>query len=144
MPGYWQDPERTAEVLRSGWHHTGDAGSVDEEGFPYVRDRYKDMIISGGENVYPAEVESAMLEFADVRRWRSSGSPTRPGVRSAWPSSYRRRAPTPDGEELRTRLAAFKVPAYVELTDQLLKTATGKIRKPDLRDRFVTTEENPA
>jgi fatty-acyl-CoA synthase len=148
MAGYWQDPEQTAEVLRSGWYHTGDAGSVDDEGFRYVRDRYKDMIISGGENVYPAEVESAMLEFADVQEVAVIGVPDptwgEVGLAVVVPSP----GTTPDGEELRTRLrtrlAAFKVPAYVELTDQLPKTATGKIRKPDLRDRYVTTEENPA
>ena len=55
--------EETAEVLDDGWYRSGDAGSVDDEGFLYVRDRYKDMIISGGENIYPAEVESALLEL---------------------------------------------------------------------------------
>src|SRR3954470_15242896 len=66
MAGYWDDPQRTAKVLRDGWYHTGDAGSMDDEGFLYIRDRYKDMIISGGENVYPAEVESVMLELPEV------------------------------------------------------------------------------
>jgi fatty-acyl-CoA synthase len=89
-----------------------------------------------------------MLEFADVQEVAVIGVPDptwgEVGLAVVVPSP----GATPDGEELRTRLrtrlAAFKVPAYVELTDQLPKTATGKIRKPDLRDRYVTTEENPA
>ena len=86
----------------------------------------------------------AILEFADVQEVAVIGVPDptwgEVGLAVVVPSP----GATPDGEELRIRLAAFKVPAYVELTDQLPKTATGKIRKPDLRDRYVTTEENPA
>jgi fatty-acyl-CoA synthase len=141
MAGYWNDPQRTAEVLdEDGWYRTGDAGSLDDEGFLYIRDRYQDMIISGGENVYPAEVESALLELPGVEeaavigvpdeRWGETGlailvvAPEHPrdadAVRAA----------------LRERLAGFKIPARVEFATELPKTATGKIRKPDLRDRF--------
>ena len=148
MAGYWHDPDRTAEVLRDGWYHTGDAGSVDDEGFLYVRDRYRDMIISGGENVYPAEVESALLELDDVQEVAVIGVPDptwgEVGLAVVVPSP----GTAPDPEDLRarlrTRLAGFKVPAHVELTDELPKTATGKIRKPDLRARYAPTEENPA
>ena len=149
MAGYWNDPEATAAAIVDGWYHSGDAGSTDEDGYLYIRDRYKDMIISGGENVYPAEIESALLEFDDVQEVAVIGVPdptwgevglavvvTVAGQRSSTPRSCARR--------LRTRLAGFKVPKYVELSDELPKTATGKIRKPDLRDRYVTTEETPA
>ena len=68
MAGYWNAPEETAAAIVDGWYHSGDAGSTDEDGYLYIRDRYKDMIISGGENVYPAEVESALLELARGRR----------------------------------------------------------------------------
>jgi fatty-acyl-CoA synthase len=147
MTGYWDEPEQTAAVLQDGWYRSGDAGALDAEGFLYVRDRYKDMIISGGENVYPAEVESALLEFDEVEEVAVIGVPDptwgEVGLAVVVPSP----GTTPDAEELRTRLrarlAGFKVPKYVELTDQLPKTATGKIRKPDLRVRYVTTEENP-
>jgi fatty-acyl-CoA synthase len=148
MTGYWREPEQTAAVLQDGWYRSGDAGSLDAEGFLYVRDRYKDMIISGGENVYPAEVESALLEFAEVAEVAVIGVPDptwgEVGLAVVVPSP----GTLLDAEELRTRLrtrlAGFKVPKYVELTDQLPKTATGKIRKPDLRARYVPTEENPA
>jgi fatty-acyl-CoA synthase len=148
MAGYWDEPEQTAAVLQDGWYRSGDAGSVDDEGFLYVRDRYKDMIISGGENVYPAEVESALLELDDVQEAAVIGVPDptwgEVGLAVVVPTPGTK----PDVDELRTRLrarlAAFKVPKYVELADELPKTATGKVRKPDLRDRYATTEETPA
>jgi fatty-acyl-CoA synthase len=148
MAGYWNEPERTAEVLVDGWYRTGDAGSVDGEGFLYVRDRYKDMIISGGENVYPAEVESALLELPEVLEAAVIGVPDptwgEVGLAVVVPSPG---APV-DADALRatlrTRLAAFKVPRHVEFVDDLPKTATGKVRKPDLRSQFVPTEEKPA
>jgi fatty-acyl-CoA synthase len=144
MAGYWKDPERTAEVLVDGWYHTGDAGSLDAEGFLFIRDRYKDMIISGGENVYPAEVESALLELPGIdeaavigvpdERWGEAGlafvvlSPGEP----ADPEALR--------AALRERLAAFKVPRHVRFVAALPKTATGKIRKQDLRHRYATED----
>jgi fatty-acyl-CoA synthase len=148
MAGYWDEPEQTAAVLRDGWYHSGDAGSVDDEGFLHVRDRYRDMIISGGENVYPAEVESALLELPAVQEVAVIGVPDpqwgEVGLAVVVPAP----GTTVDSEalrtELRTRLAAFKVPKYVELTDELPKTATGKVRKPDLRTRYVPTEEPSA
>jgi fatty-acyl-CoA synthase len=146
MSGYWDEPERTAEVLRDGWYHSGDAGELDDEGFLYIRDRYKDMIISGGENVYPAEVESALLELEGVEEAAVIGVPDEQwgeaglAVVVATPG-----APT-DGEAvraaLRERLAGFKVPREVRFVPELPKTATGKIRKPDLRALYAPLEEN--
>src|SRR5699024_5396314 len=66
MAGYWGHPDETATVLHDGWFHSGDAATVDDEGYLYIQDRYTDMIISGGENVYPAEVESALLELDGI------------------------------------------------------------------------------
>ena len=77
MAGYWNAPEATAAAIVDGWYHSGDAGSTDEDGYLYIRDRYKDMIISGGENVYPAEIESALLELPDVARGRRHRHPRR-------------------------------------------------------------------
>jgi fatty-acyl-CoA synthase len=140
MAGYWDAPEQTAAVLRDGWYSTGDAGSLDDEGFLYIRDRYKDMIISGGENVYPAEVESALLELPGVDEAAVIGVPDdtwgEVGLALVVPAPG---APA-DAEAvraaLRERLAGFKVPRHVRFVDELPKTATGKIRKPDLRARY--------
>jgi fatty-acyl-CoA synthase len=147
MAGYWNDPEQTAAVLREGWYHTGDAGSLDDEGFLFIRDRYKDMIISGGENIYPAEVESALLELPGVVEAAVIGFPD-----EKWGEIGLAVVVAADGapedadalrRALRERLAGFKVPQLVEFVDELPKTATGKIRKPDLRARY-TSEESPA
>jgi fatty-acyl-CoA synthase len=148
MSGYWAEPERTAEILVDGWYHTGDAGSLDDEGFLYIRDRYKDMIISGGENVYPAEVESALLELPEIAEAAVIGVPD-----PQWGEVGLAVLVAADGADLdpdelrlrlRSRLAAFKVPTYVEFADELPKTATGKVRKSDLRHHYVPTEETPA
>jgi fatty-acyl-CoA synthase len=144
MAGYWQEPGRTAEVLADGWYHTGDAGSVDAEGFLYLRDRYRDMIISGGENVYPAEVESALLELPGIDEAAVIGVPDEKwgevGLALLVASSGT--GPDPDAVRtaLRQRLAGFKVPRRIRFVDQLPKTATGKIRKSDLRTRYVTED----
>ncbi len=140
MAGYWEAPQATAEVIRDGWYHSGDAGSVDEDGYLYIRDRYKDMIISGGENVYPAEVESAMLELPEVSEVAVIGVPDphwgEVGLAVVVPTP----GAVPDPDALRTalreKLAGFKVPKEVRYVTELPKTATGKIRKPDLRSTY--------
>jgi fatty-acyl-CoA synthase len=148
MAGYWDEPERTAEVLVDGWYHTGDAGSLDDEGFLHIRDRYKDMIISGGENVYPAEVESALLELDGVDEAAVIGVPDEKwgevGLALLVPSPGAALDPDAVRAALRERLAGFKVPQQVRVVDELPKTATGKIRKPDLRARFLHPEETSA
>jgi fatty-acyl-CoA synthase len=145
MAGYWQEPERTAEVLVDGWYHTGDAGSLDAEGFLYIRDRYKDMIISGGENVYPAEVESALLELPGVLEAAVIGVPD-----EQWGEvGLAILVTSPDGPRdasvitaaLRESLAAFKVPKHFRFVAALPKTATGKVRKSDLRAQFTPPAE---
>ncbi|WP_336405002.1 acyl-CoA synthetase [Klenkia sesuvii] len=150
MAGYWEAPEATAEVVRDGWYHSGDAGSVDEDGYLYIRDRYKDMIISGGENVYPAEVESALRELPQVGEAAVIGIPHEHwgevGLAVLVPATGFDPGTDPDGEgvraALRERLAGFKVPKEVRWVAELPKTATGKIRKPDLRHAYVPTEED--
>jgi fatty-acyl-CoA synthase len=148
MAGYWQDPERTAEVLTDGWYATGDAGSLDDEGFLYIRDRYKDMIISGGENIYPAEIESALLELPGVVEAAVIGVPDEKwgevGLAVVVPAPGADRDPDALRTALRERLAGFKVPRHISFADELPKTATGKIRKPDLRTRYATPEETQA
>jgi fatty-acyl-CoA synthase len=148
MAGYWKEPERTAEVLVDGWYHTGDAGSLDDEGFLYIRDRYKDMIISGGENIYPAEIESALLELPGIDEAAVIGIPdaTWGEVGLALLVASPGAATDPDAVRaaLRQRLAGFKVPRHFRFLDALPKTATGKVRKPDLRTAYTATEEPTA
>lgn len=137
MAGYWEDPARTAEVLTDGWYRTGDAGSLDAEGFLYIRDRYKDMIISGGENVYPAEVESALLELPGIVEAAVVGVPDEKWGEVGLAFVVLSPTATADADAvraaLRERLAGFKVPREIRFLPELPKTATGKIRKPDLR-----------
>jgi fatty-acyl-CoA synthase len=140
MPGYWNDPERTAEVLVDGWYRTGDAGSLDADGFLYIRDRYRDLIISGGENVYPAEVESALLEVPGVLEAAVIGVPDdtwgEVGLALLVVSADGPAEPSAIVATLRDRLAGFKIPAHIRFVDELPKTATGKIRKSGLRDQY--------
>ena len=115
MPGYWTQPEETAAAFADGWFHSGDVGSVDDDGYVYIVDRIKDMIISGGENIYPAEIESALLRAPDVVECAVIGVPDETVGRGR----PRRRRPPPgadcDPEEilrgLRGRLAKYKIPS---------------------------------
>ncbi len=94
MLGYWEKPEETAAALRDGWMHTGDAAWMDDEGYIYIVDRFKDMIVSGGENDYSAEVERAIGAHPLVGACaRSSASPTRSGASACTRSSSRATAP---------------------------------------------------
>ncbi|MDQ1660117.1 MAG: fatty-acyl-CoA synthase [Blastococcus sp.] len=145
MSGYWDDPKRSADVLADGWYRTGDAGSIDDEGFLYIRDRYQDMIISGGENVYPAEIESALLGVPGVEEAAVIGVPDeRWGEVGLAVVVVSPEGPT-DPDVLRTALQAvlapFKVPRHIRFVDALPKTATGKIRKSDLRAAHAPADE---
>jgi fatty-acyl-CoA synthase len=136
--GYWRDEKATAAAIRDGWFHTGDIGHVDEDGFLYIDDRKKDMIVSGGENIATPEVERvlyehpAVLEAAVVGlnhpRWGEVPRAFvvfRPGA-SAAPEELR--------EFCRARLAKFKVPARFDIVDELPRTPSGKVLKRTLRD----------
>ncbi|GAA5176091.1 long-chain fatty acid--CoA ligase [Pseudonocardia eucalypti] len=142
MAGYWNDPEQTAQALTDGWYRTGDAGSLDADGYLFIHDRYQDMIISGGENVYPAEVESALLELPGVVEVAVIGVPDprwgEVGLAVIVPGEGAPADAEALRDALRERLAGFKIPRHVRFVPELPKTATGKIRKPDLRDRYRT------
>jgi fatty-acyl-CoA synthase len=141
MLGYWRDEEATAQAFAGGWFHSGDLVRVDDEGFVYVVDRAKDMIISGGENVYCAEVEDALAahpaigEVAVIGRSHERWGETPVAVVVPKGGSA---APTAD--ELRAwarqRLASYKVPTVVEVVDVLPRNASGKVVKGALRERF--------
>jgi fatty-acyl-CoA synthase len=135
--GYFKRPAATAEAMDGGWFRTGDVVRVDEEGWTYVVDRIKDLIISGGENIYPAEVEACINTLAGVKESAVIGVPdARWGeVGLAYVVTTDDSGPTAEGirEALRDRLAAFKIPAYMKIVDHLPRNATGKIVKARLR-----------
>ncbi|MDX6349207.1 MAG: fatty-acyl-CoA synthase, partial [Streptomyces sp.] len=137
MPGYWGLPDETATVLADGWFHSGDAGRVDEDGYVTIVDRLKDMIISGGENVYPAEVEDVLLAHPDIVEVAVIGVPD-----DKWGEVGRAVVVAREGAELDPdevlaslsgRLAKYKIPKSVVVVDALPRTASGKLLKARVR-----------
>jgi len=139
-PGYWRRPDANATSFTDGWLHTGDTVRVDEEGFYYIVDRTKDMYISGGENVYPAEVEDVLYQIAAIaeaavigvadERWGETGLAIvalKPGAAASESEIM---------AHCRERLSRFKCPRGVVFIDALPRNATGKVHKPTLRASF--------
>ena len=143
MLGYWNNPEASAEALRDGWFHSGDMGHLDAEGYLTVDGRKKEMIISGGENIYPAEVENVLLDCPDIAEASVIGRPDpRWGevvVAVVAPKEGRRLEAAQVLELFEGRIARYKHPREVVFVGQLPKTALGKIRKEDVR-RMVARE----
>jgi fatty-acyl-CoA synthase len=142
--GYWQRPTDTAETMIEGWFRTGDLGRVDDDGWAYIIDRVKDVIISGGENIYPAEVEAVLAQLPQIAECAVVGVPNdRWGeVGFAYIATH---PETPLDEttvraHLEKRLAKYKVPHYIRFVDSLPRTATGKLRKAKLRADFTETD----
>ncbi|WP_255215934.1 long-chain-fatty-acid--CoA ligase [Pseudenhygromyxa sp. WMMC2535] len=138
MLGYWRDAAATAEALtEDGWLRTGDVGYFDADGFLYIHDRVKDMIISGGENVYPAEVENVLMKHASVVDVAVVGVPSEIWGESPIAIVVAKPGVDFDPEALldhaREHLAKYKVPIRVELREVLPRTSTGKLLKKDLR-----------
>jgi acyl-CoA synthetase (AMP-forming)/AMP-acid ligase II len=140
MLGYWNNADATEDVLRDGWYRTGDVAWQDDDGFYYIVDRARDMIITGGLNVYPAEIESVIAEHPAVREVAVVGVPD-----ERWGEAVKafvvRRADDPlDADALidlcRDKLAGYKKPKHVEFVDRLPRGSTGKILKREL----VTSE----
>jgi fatty-acyl-CoA synthase len=137
MIGYWNAPDLTAAALRNGWFHSGDMGRWDEDGYLYVDGRKKDMIISGGENIYPAEIENLLIESADIAEVSVVGRPDQRWgeivVAFVVPKPHREVTPAQILAQLEGRIARFKHPKQVLLVTELPKTALGKVRKDELR-----------
>jgi acyl-CoA synthetase (AMP-forming)/AMP-acid ligase II len=138
MKGYWRKPEQTAEMmLPGGWLRTGDGGSFDADGFLYLHDRLKDMIVSGGENVYPAEVESVMTGHPAVAEVAVVGVPSAEWGESPYAVVVLRPGAQVTADELiswtRDRLAHFKCPVGITFTPALARTASGKLQKQAIR-----------
>jgi acyl-CoA synthetase (AMP-forming)/AMP-acid ligase II len=137
MSGYWRRPEATEETIRNGWLHSGDAGYLDNEGYLYIYDRVKDMIVSGGENVYPAEVESALYDHPSVQDVAVIGVPS-----EKWGEAVKAVVVKKKGVEVserdlisfaREKIAGYKVPKSVDFTEELPRNASGKLLKKDIR-----------
>ncbi|HEX2442077.1 MAG TPA: long-chain fatty acid--CoA ligase [Methylomirabilota bacterium] len=140
MKGYWNKPEATAETLRGGWLHTGDVGYLDEDGYLFITDRKKDMIISGGSNIYPREIEEVICRHPGVFEVAVIGIPdAKWGEATKALIVARPGHPLSEGEiveHCRRHLASYKKPQSVEFLPTLPKNAYGKVLKRELRDRF--------
>jgi acyl-CoA synthetase (AMP-forming)/AMP-acid ligase II len=141
MLEYYRKPEATAEAFKGGWFHSGDLVRMDEEGFVYVVGRKKDMIISGGENIYPAEIEDVLYEDPRILEAAVIGLPDPKWGENVTAIIVLKAGMTmTEGdvvEVCRKKLAGYKKPKHVYFVDSLLKNATGKIVKNQIRDRFV-------
>ena len=140
MKGYWNMPEATAQAMRGGWYHSGDAGYMDDEGFIYIHDRVKDMIVSGGENIYPAEVESALSHHPAISDVAVIGVPS-----ERWGEEVKAVVVLEPGAALteqeliafaRTRIGGYKVPKSVDFIGVLPRNPSGKLLKKELREPY--------
>lgn len=140
MKGYWNKPKETEAALRGGWMHTGDGGYMDEEGYVFVVDRMKDMIVSGGENVYSAEVENAIAQLPQVLMSAVIGVPDDKWGERVHAVIVRREGMALDAESVivhcREQIASYKCPRSVEFRDALPLSAAGKLQKFQLREPF--------
>jgi acyl-CoA synthetase (AMP-forming)/AMP-acid ligase II len=141
MACYWNNPEATAEAMRGGWFHSGDLVRRDAEGFVFVVDRKKDMIISGGENIYSTEIEDVIDTHPKVREVAVIGVPHPRWVETPLAvivPSDPDDPPTEDEVETwcRARLASYKKPGAIRIVDALPRNVSGKVLKTDLRRRF--------
>ena len=143
-PGYWNRPEANEASFHDGWLKTGDAARQDDEGFFYIVDRWKDMYISGGENVYPAEVENVIYQLPEVGECAVIGVPNDRWGEVGLAVVVVKPGHTLTREELTAHCAAnlarFKVPSEMEVIDVLPRNATGKVLKRELRVRFVSAD----
>ncbi|MGN6257228.1 MAG: long-chain-fatty-acid--CoA ligase [Solirubrobacterales bacterium] len=145
MKGYWQRPDATAEAMRGGWFHTGDMARVDEDGYFFIVDRKKDLIIRGGYNVYPREVEEVLYEHPKIREAAVVGVP-----HDEWGEEIGAAVVLHEGEEMtpdevsgyvKERIAAYKYPRIVWFLDELPKGPTGKILKREIEAPAATEQQ---
>ena len=140
MKGYLKDPEATAEAMRNGWLHTGDVGYMNERGFIYIMDRMKDMIISGGSNIYPRELEEVILKHPAVQEVVVIGIPDPIWGESVKAIVVRRPGAVVSEEDVigfcREHIASYKKPKSVEFTDSIPKNAYGKVLRREIREPY--------
>jgi len=140
MVGYWNREKETSEAMRGGWFHTGDAGTIDKDGFIFIKDRIKDMIVSGSENIYPAEIEAVLAGHPDVVEVAVVGIPDQ-----KWGETVKAVVVKRVGTSLteaaliewtRDKLAGYKRPRSVDFADALPRNASGKLLKRKLREPY--------
>ena len=143
MKEYWNRPEATEEAIRDGWLHTGDLATIDEEGFVYIQDRIKDMIISGGENIYPAEIENVLLTHPKIMDVAVIGQQSQKWGETVLAVVVRQDDSVTAAEVMKYcdgKLARYKLPRGVEFIDTIPRNPTGKALKRILRDEFPGEE----
>ncbi len=137
MKGYWNNLEATEKSIQDGWFYSGDAGFLDEEGFLYIHDRVKDMIVSGGENIYPAEVENALMSNEEILDAAVVGVPD-----DKWGESTKAFVVLSEGSTLnsediisytKSKIASYKCPKSVEFIEMLPRNPSGKVLRRELR-----------
>jgi len=144
MKGYWKNPKATAETLRGGWLHTGDLGIMDERDYVYILDRAKDMIISGGENIYSREIEDVILQHPAVHEVAVIGVPDETWGEAIKAIVALKKGQKATEEEItnfcKLHLASYKKPKSVEFIDEIPKNPYGKVLKRDLREKYWAGE----
>ena len=147
MRGYWEDANATTDVFRVGWYHTGDLGTFDDDGFLYLHDRVKELVISGGANIYPREVENVIVTHDAVRDVAVFGIPDR-----LWGESIVAVIVPEPGQQVteaeiealcREHLASYKKPRFVVFADALPRSAYGKVLKRELASAYASLASGP-
>lgn len=140
MKGYWRNPEATAQTLRNGWLHTGDLGIMDDRGYLYLLDRAKDVVISGGENIYSREVEDILIKHPAVLEAAVIGVPDEKWGEAVKAVVVLKEGSTATAEDIiafcKQHLASYKKPQSVEFADMIPKNVTGKVLKNELREKY--------
>jgi fatty-acyl-CoA synthase len=145
MAGYYKNPAATAEASRHGWHHTGDIGYLDADNYLYIVDRLKDMIITGGFNVYSIEVENALRAHETVQDCAVIGLPDDKWgeriVAVLQPRKGSRVDPEAIAAFVKQRIGSVKTPKQIEVWDDLPRSKVGKVLKPEIRAKLLTTPQ---
>jgi long-chain acyl-CoA synthetase len=145
MSGYYKQPEETAESIRNGWFYTADIGYMDEEGYLYIVDRKKDMIIAGGFNIYPREIDEVLYEHPKIQEACAVGLPDKYRGETVKAFVVVKEGETLTEEEViahcRENLTAYKMPKLIEFMGELPKSAIGKVLRRELREMQLARTE---
>jgi fatty-acyl-CoA synthase len=141
MKGYYKDKQATREALKGGWLHTGDLARMDEEGFIYIVDRKKDMIVSGGENIYPREIEEVLYHHPKIQEAAVIGVPDQVWGESVKAMVVLKKGETIEEKEVieycKNHLASYKKPKSVEFVEDLPRNPSGKVLKKTLKEKYI-------
>ncbi|MEC7594722.1 MAG: fatty acid--CoA ligase, partial [Pseudomonadota bacterium] len=145
MKGYWNNPDATNGAVKDGWFYSGDAGYADDEGYIFIHDRVKDMIVSGGENVYPAEVENALFSHPDIADVAVIGVPDEKWGEAVKACVVLRPDATLSQDDIiafaRELVAGYKLPKSVDFVEALPRNPSGKILRRELREPYWEGQE---